>query len=89
MICMEDFVSIFMSKEIEDIVKRLKEMCKRIRDRVHPDFVALSLEEENIYLEVNKVYARVMKGKNFYTALDDWKEKLPKLLLQLFAQLLL
>ena len=41
---------------------------------------SLTAKEEKIYLEINKQYSKIMKGKDFYSALDDWKKKLPKLL---------
>ena len=42
----------------------------------------LSSEEEHIYLEINKEYAKIMKGKEYYTAIEEWKAKLPNLLVQ-------
>ena len=42
----EDFGIFFNSKDVENVVKKLREVCKRIKDRVYPDFIALSLSEE-------------------------------------------
>lgn len=43
---------------------------------------SLTIEEEKIYLAINSEYSKVMKGKDFYSALEEWKNELPSLLKQ-------
>jgi hypothetical protein len=43
---------------------------------------SLTADEEYIYLEINKKYANIMKDKNFYVAMEEWKVNLPDLLKQ-------
>ena len=43
---MEEIHKYFASKEVEDTVKKLKELCKKIKDKVTPEVMALSLDEE-------------------------------------------